>query len=78
MAGPRDDVEQAEATAEEEGTSVYEELENLGWTQGEIRDEFQDMYRDDPELNSFLAERDMSCTNEELGMNEDGTFEDEG
>lgn len=76
--GPRDDIEEAEALVEEEGGNVYEALERLGWTSGEIEGSFQDMYRDDPELDRFLADRDMSCTYEELGMNEDGTFEDEG
>lgn len=63
---------------EQDGGSVYDALESLGWTEGEIRDEFQDTYRDDPELDTYLAARDMSCTNEELGMNDDGTLEDEG
>lgn len=59
------------------GTNKYEELENLGWSAPEIRQEFLDMYRDDPELEDFLNERDMSCTNAEIGLNAYGTRDDE-
>jgi hypothetical protein len=73
---PQDDIDKAEEAAEENGRTLYEELEEQGYTAGEIRDQFLDPYDYDQDLENFLNERDSSCSNDELGLDEDGNRED--
>jgi hypothetical protein len=70
------DIDEAEHRAEANGTSRYEELEEMGYSTDAIREQFLDMYTQDEDLDAFLSERDQSCTNEELGRNEKGEPED--
>ena len=77
MLGPtEDEIQQAQERADKNGTTLYEEVEADGYTPGEIRDAFQDEHGADPELDAFLNERDSSCTNAELGLDEEGHKDD--
>ncbi len=71
------DVDVADYIAGEEGVNRYDVLvEKLGWSTEQVLETFGDMYSEDSELDNFRGEWNSCCTNEELGLDEDGQRED--
>lgn len=70
------DEEEAARIAEEEGENYYIVLaDRFGWSRDQIRDKYLDPSHPDPDLLEFLNDA-VGCSNEELGLEPDGEFED--
>jgi hypothetical protein len=70
------DIETAQERATENGTNLYEEMENAGYTRDEIIEEEADPYSENSALSEYLGATDTSLTNEEAGLDENGEPDD--
>jgi hypothetical protein len=51
--GEEEEIEKARERAEQNETTLYDELENDGYTTGQIKEAFQDYIDSDPDLRAF-------------------------